>query len=104
MIAAIRDGGINRITLLCDVCDQEITDSAMALARWEHKPGRKIAECSVVHKGDCDRALTRRNGEGGLWDELDAALIYIGNNVEHDPKRGLRIARFVQRMNAGGRP
>jgi hypothetical protein len=71
--------------LLCDFCQERITDAKLALVRFKTDvySSEGGTEILFTHKGDCDKSLKLQSDE---WTELTVFLLQIASNVGFPPR------------------
>jgi len=89
------------LIVTCDVCGAEITAASRANLLWEPRDGEQAGdthEFILVCKGqDCDRKMERERGHH-YWQPLDAAIVFLINNLRVDLDSARRTADILSSL------
>src|SRR4051794_4614121 len=66
--------------ILCDHCQERITDPQRSLACWDDPKGEDLpTPVFHLHKGDCDSGFNK--GQHRPWQEMSTHLVYLTHNT-----------------------
>ena|SRR5215831_13897955 len=82
LVIQFRDG-LSCPTILCDACQQPITDAkggGYFFPMVPRQEGKTVA-ITFLHKGACDRAYEARHGRLDCWEELRHLPTFLARNL-----------------------
>lgn len=83
MLIVMNSKGRNAPVVVCDKCGDRIKSAkdGMVLYPSSGEEGKPVAHYHV-HRGECDKAMTKKHGDLGGTDELATHLVWLLSNLE----------------------
>lgn len=80
-LTMILDKGASRPALVCDFCNEEITDAFGGYWEWNEPAGEtRITNFKFIH-GRCNEAHERLNGKSEYFMGIHNFMVYLLNNL-----------------------